>query len=220
MVLPCTEGYERKVQLAKKKGDGSANTAVATTSSSDDTPGASETTCGGIGYITGQVACATDSTEDTSSGGWCVDSGATVYFVDPAKMPDVHEKMPSFRTLERSYVTVGGGRKLQTTGFGNLVGTVYKDHGVQVRIEMPGVLIVPNLGRCLFSVSIASRAGIITALDSSNPRLLTRHENISLRESFFHVLVATAKRIYRLQFGTQGWATIMPPTLRSSRERA
>lgn len=48
-----------------------------------------------------------------------------------------------------------------------MVGTVNNDQGVQVSVEMPDVLIIPDLERCLLSPLAASKVGILTMLDSN-----------------------------------------------------
>lgn len=132
-----TQMTSAKYEVTKKTGDASAKTTVVA-ATSDDTPGAAATTCCQIGYITEQVACAADSTEDTSNGGWCVDGGATVVFVDPARVRNVRENISSYRTLAsgRSHVSVGGKRKVQGTGFDNGAGAARNGREVQVRIEI------------------------------------------------------------------------------------
>lgn len=79
-------------------------------------------------------------------------------------------------------MAVVGGRKLQANGYESLTGTISNKQGGRECIQMPGVVVVPGLGRCLFSSSAVNRAGIYTVLDSTNPRLMAKNENTSRQE--------------------------------------
>lgn len=146
--------------MPKQKDNASANTRVAVTEW--DTVIAVERTSGGIGYLVQHVACVVGSTYDIyCSGKWAIDRGATDHFADPALPHFWSARVSNNHSIhsKRSYVTVGGRRTLRATGYGDMVGTVYNDQGVQVSVERSDVLIAPVLGRCLFSPSVTSRVG-------------------------------------------------------------
>ena len=74
---------------------------------------------------------------------------------------------------------VGGG--LNSTAQGVLRGHVIDDKGVRRLIQL-SCLIVPGLGRNLFSVKQAARNGVVSIFDMTNPRLGTHNHTFPLQE--------------------------------------
>ena len=74
---------------------------------------------------------------------------------------------------------VGGG--LNSTAQGVLRGHVIDDKGVRRLIQL-SCLIVPGLGRNLFSVKQAARNGVVCMFDMTNPRLETHNHTFPLQD--------------------------------------
>ena len=89
-----------------------------------------------------------------------VDSGASCHYFDDALIPGLGYKLDNHQELAiRRWITTAGGDQLEGPGQGPL-----RDHidaqGVQ-RLIQTLVLVVPGLGRNLFSVKQPSRSGVV-----------------------------------------------------------
>ena len=78
------------------------------------------------------------------------------------------------------------GGELNDTTQGLLRGHVIDNKGVRRFIQL-SCLIVPGLGRHLFSVKQAARNGVISVFDVTKPRLETRKHTIPLQELGHHL---------------------------------
>ena len=111
-----------------------------------------------------------------------VDSGASVHYFDNALIPGLRYRLDNYQELAiRRYITTAGGHKLEGAGQGLLRGHIIDAQGVQGLIQI-SVLIVPGLGRNLFSVQQASRNGVVSIFNKYNPRLEANNFTLSLQE--------------------------------------
>ena len=81
----------------------------------------------------------------------------------------------------RRYVTTEGGHQLEGAGQGLLRGHIIDAQGVQRLIQI-SVLIVPGLGRNLFSVKQASRNGAVSIFDKYKPKMEANNFTLRLQE--------------------------------------
>ena len=99
------------------------------------------------------------------------DSGASGHCFDDALIPGLRYRLENYQELAiRRWITTAGGHQLEGTGQGLLRGHIIDAQGVQRLIQI-SALIVPGLGRNLFSVKQASRNGVVSIFDKYNPRL-------------------------------------------------
>ena len=111
-----------------------------------------------------------------------VDSGASGHYFDDALIPRLRYRLENYQELAiRQYITTAGGHQLEGAGQGLLWGHIIDAQGVQRLIQI-SVLIVPGLGRNLFSVKQASRNGVVSIFDKYNPRLEANNFTLSLQE--------------------------------------
>ena len=100
-----------------------------------------------------------------------VDRGASGHYFDDAIIPGFRDRLEEYEVLDvpRKISTAGGGG-LNGIAQGVLRGHVNDDKGVRRLIQLSW-LIVPGLGRNLFSVKQAVRNGVVSIFDMNNPRL-------------------------------------------------
>ena len=111
-----------------------------------------------------------------------VDSGASGHYFDDALIPRLRYRLENYQELAiRRYITTAGGHQLEGSGQGLLRGHIIDAQGVQRLIQI-SVLIVPGLGRNLFSVKQASRNGVVSIFDKYNPRLEANNFTLPLQE--------------------------------------
>ena len=111
-----------------------------------------------------------------------VDSGASGHYFDDAIIPGFRDRLEEFKVLgvPRKISTAGGG-ELKSTAQGVLQGHVMDDKGVRRLIQL-SCLIVPGLGRNLFSVKQAARNGVVSISDMTNLRLEMHNHIFPLQE--------------------------------------
>ena len=111
-----------------------------------------------------------------------VDSGASGHYFDEALIPRLRYRLETYQELAiRRYVPTAEGHQLEGGGQGLLRGHLIDAQGVQRLIRI-SVLIVPGLGRNLFSVKQASRNGVVSIFDKYNPRLEANNFTLPLQE--------------------------------------
>ena len=111
-----------------------------------------------------------------------VDSGASVHYFNDALIPRLRYRLDNYQELAiRRYITTAGGHQLEGAGQGLLRGHIIDAQGVHRLIQI-SVLIVPGLGRNLFSVKQASRNGVVSIFDKYNPRLKANNFTLPLQE--------------------------------------
>ena len=94
-----------------------------------------------------------------------VDSGASGHYFDGALISRLRYRLENYQELAiRRYITTAGGHQLEGAGQGLLRGHMIDAQGVQRLIQI-SVLILPGLGRNLFSVKQASRSGVVSIFD-------------------------------------------------------
>ena len=100
-----------------------------------------------------------------------VDSGASGHNFEDALFPGLRYRLHNYQECAiRRYITTAGGHQLEGAGQGLLRGHIIDAQRVQRLIQI-SVLIVPGLGRNLFSVKQGSRNGVVSIFDKYNPRL-------------------------------------------------
>ena len=100
-----------------------------------------------------------------------VDSGASDHYFDDFLSSELNRRLLDYTclTTPRKILTAGGAL-LDGTGEGILQGVITDNYGNGhlVRIQ---ILVVPTIGRNLFSVKTATRNGIVSIFDRENSRL-------------------------------------------------
>ena len=111
-----------------------------------------------------------------------VDSGASGHYFDDALIPRLRYRLENYQELAlRRYITTAGGHQLEGAGQGLLRGHIIDAQVVQRLIQI-SELIVPGLGRNLFSAKQASRNGVVSIFDKYNPRLEANNFTLPLQE--------------------------------------
>ena len=111
-----------------------------------------------------------------------LDSGASGHYFDDALILGLRYRLDNYQELGiRRYITTAGGHQLEGAGQGLLRGHIIDAQGMQHLIQI-SVLIVPGLGRYLFSVKQASRNGVVSIFDTYNPRLEANNFTLPLQE--------------------------------------
>ena len=111
-----------------------------------------------------------------------VDSGASGHYFDDALIPGFRYRLDNYQKLTiRRWITTTGGDQLEKAGQGLLRGHIIDAQGVQRLIQI-SVLIVPSLGRNLFSAKQASRKGVVSIVDKHNPRLEANNFTLPFEE--------------------------------------
>ena len=111
-----------------------------------------------------------------------VDSGASGHYFDDALIPGLRYRLENYQELAiRRWITTARGRQLEGSCQGPLRGHIIDTQGVQCLIQV-SVLVVPGLGRNLFSVKQPSRNGVVSIFDEHNPRLEASKFTLPLQE--------------------------------------
>ena len=94
-----------------------------------------------------------------------VDSGASGHYFDDAIIRDLKHRLQDYvhLTTPRKILTAGGAM-LDGTAEGVLQGLFTDDNGNQILVRID-IVVVPGIGRNLFSVMTASKKGIATIFD-------------------------------------------------------
>ena len=100
-----------------------------------------------------------------------VDSGAWDHYFDDFLIPELHRRLLDYTclTTPRKILTAGG-TLLDGTCEGILQDVITDNYG-NVPLLQNQILVVPTIGRNLFSVKTATRNGIVLIFDRENPRL-------------------------------------------------
>ena len=110
-----------------------------------------------------------------------VDRRASDHYFDDFLIPELNRRLLDYTFLPtpRKILTARGAL-LDGTGEGILQGVITDnyDNGHIVRTQ---ILVVPTIGRNLFSVKTATRNGIVSIFDRENPRLETFGVTLPLR---------------------------------------
>ena len=111
-----------------------------------------------------------------------VNSDASGHCFYDALIPGLRYRLDNDQGLAgRRWITTAGGHRLKGAGRGLLRGHIIDVQGVQRLIQI-SVLIVPGLGRSLFSIKQASRNGVVFMFDKHNPRLEINNFTLALQE--------------------------------------
>ena len=100
-----------------------------------------------------------------------VDSGASGHYFDDLIIPSLKHRLLNYLLLTTPRkILIAGGALLDGTTEGILQGLVTENHGEQHHARI-AILIVPGIGRNLFSVKSATKKSVVSILDFDNPRL-------------------------------------------------
>ncbi|CAN0098703.1 unnamed protein product [Sphacelaria rigidula] len=111
-----------------------------------------------------------------------VDSGTSGHYFDDTLIPGLRYKLHNYQELAAPRtITTAGGHHLAGVGKGLLRGHIQDGEGVK-RLVQISCLVVPGLGRNLFSVKQATRNGVVSIFDMNNPRLETNNFTVPLQE--------------------------------------
>ena len=98
-----------------------------------------------------------------------VDSGGSGHYFDGLIIPELKHRLQDYTSLSTPHtILAAGGALLDGTAEGVLQGLVTDDYGEQ-HLTRIAILIVPGIGRNLFSVKTAARKGIVSISTSTNP---------------------------------------------------
>ena len=99
------------------------------------------------------------------------DSGAPGRYFDDRIIRDLKHRLEDYMHLATPRtIPTAGGALLDGTVEGVLQGLVTDDNGDQILVSVD-IVVVPGIGRNLFSVMTAAKKGIATIFDYENPRL-------------------------------------------------
>ncbi|CAM9982684.1 unnamed protein product [Sphacelaria rigidula] len=129
-----------------------------------------------------------DGGNNVNVGKWCyfhsvmVDSGVSGHYFDDTLIPGLRYKLHNYQELATSRaITTAGGHQLAGVGKGLLRGHIQDGEGVK-RLVQVSCLVVPGMGRNLFSVKQATRNGVVSIFEMNNPRLETNKFTVPLQE--------------------------------------
>ena len=110
-----------------------------------------------------------------------VDSRASGHYFDDLLIPSLKHRLLNYiiLTTPRKILTAGEAL-VDGTDEGVLQGLVIDNHGEQ-HLARIAILIVPGIGRNLFSVKSATKKGVVSIFDFDNPRLELSGITIPLR---------------------------------------
>ena len=111
-----------------------------------------------------------------------VDSGASGHYFDDTLIPELWYKLHNHQELATPRtITTAGGHQLAGVGKGMLRGHIKDGEGVK-RLVQISCLVVPGLGRNLFSAKQATRNGVVSIFEMNNPGLETNNFTVPLQE--------------------------------------
>ena len=110
-----------------------------------------------------------------------VNSGASGHYFDDAIIRDLKHRLQDYVNLTNAHkIITAGGAMLDGTAECVLQGPVTDDNGNQILVRVDMVM-VPGIGRNLFSVMTAAKKGIATIFDYENPKLEGFNVTVPLR---------------------------------------
>ena len=100
-----------------------------------------------------------------------VDSGASGHYFDDKTMRNLKHRLQDWEYLATPLTILPtGGSMLDGAAKGVLQGLVTDDNGSQIRVRIY-IMVMPEIGRNLFSVMTAAKKGIVVILDYETPRI-------------------------------------------------
>ena len=111
-----------------------------------------------------------------------MDCGASGPYFDDAIIPRLRDRLEEYKVLDvPRKISTPGGRGPNGTAQGALRGHVIDGKRGRRLIQL-SCLIVPGLGRNLFSVKQAARNGVVSILDMTNRKLGTHKHTFPLQD--------------------------------------
>ena len=127
------------------------------------------------------VAVTSEDRFNTNLATLMVDSGASGHYFDDAIIRDLKHRLQDYVHLPTPRkIFTAGGTMLDGTAEGVLQGLVADDNGNQILVWVV-IVVVPGIGRNLFSVMTATKKGITTIFGYENPRLEGFNVTVPLR---------------------------------------
>lgn len=109
-----------------------------------------------------------------------VDSGASEHYLDDR--PGLRERLSDYvRLVEPREITTAGNHKLKGVATGTISGYIIDQTGVRQQVRLP-VVVVPDIGRNLFSVPSATEQGATTIFALEESRIETNDFTIPLQQ--------------------------------------
>ncbi|CAM9564750.1 unnamed protein product, partial [Sphacelaria rigidula] len=142
-----------------------------------------------------------------------VDSGASGHYFDDTLIPGQRYKLHNYQELATPRtITTAGGHHLAGVGKGLLRGHIQDGEGIK-RLVQISCLVLPGLGRNLFSVKQATRNGVVSVFDMNNARLETNNFTVPLQElesdlHFFSLELSSGNDASRLALQAADAATL------------
>ena len=110
-----------------------------------------------------------------------VDNRASGHYPDDAIIRDLKHSLQEYvHLITPRKILTAEGAMLDSTVEGVLQGIIIDDNGNQILVRVD-IVVVPGIGRNLFSVMIAAKTGIVTICDYENPRLEGFNVTVPLR---------------------------------------
>ena len=151
------------------------------------------------------VAVTSEDSVNSNLATLMVDSVASGHYFDDDTIRDLKHRLQDYvhLTTPRKIFTAGG-TMLAGTAEGVLQGLITDENGNQILVRID-IVVVPWIGRSLFSVTTAAKKGIATIFDYENPRLEGFNVAVSLQSEggdlYSFVLYLSADR-----YGAKGLA--------------
>ena len=110
-----------------------------------------------------------------------VDSGESGHYFDGAIIRDLEHRLQDYVHLATPLkIRTAGGAMLDRTPEGVVQGLVTDSYGNKILVRVD-IVVVPGIGRNLFSVMTAAKKVIVTVFDYENPRLEGSNVTVPLR---------------------------------------
>ena len=134
---------------------------------------------GGFTFTAAATRLFTPSTKDAML---LVDNGTSGSFVDDELIPGLKERMREFKELSTpKEITTAGKHTIYRVGTGIIPFTIRNSHGSQLPVNLRA-LVVPGLGRNIFTPTAELKNGVIFVLEVGNPHLTFGGIIISLKQ--------------------------------------
>ena len=134
------------------------------------------------GFLFSTAPSTTVATPYSGSITMLVDSGASENYLDSDMIPGLANMLWNYKVLVApKEIVTAGNHTLLGTHTGTLQGTVTDDSAHRHRVKLPCVL-VPGLGRHIFSTMDASRRGVVTTIEAGRHRLIKGNTTLPLQQ--------------------------------------
>ncbi|CAN0437044.1 unnamed protein product, partial [Scytosiphon promiscuus] len=106
---------------------------------------------------------------NTGAKGAAGQNGASDHFVDDKFIPGLRQGMTEYQTLDQPKpIEIAGNMKVFATATGKICRHIINQSGQPIPVRI-SVMILPGMGRHIFSSARAMRSGVSTILETGNP---------------------------------------------------